>query len=91
MGEKLFLMIFLWKHGVLPQFSSAICHIITKAIMDTMMDDDFRKILESLTDLDDWDTECESCGKSSLLHEGASKRYEELKISDDEWFSLWML
>ena len=44
--------------------------------MDIMTYGDFLKRLESLTDPDDWDMEYDSCGKSSLLHDGSCTRQE---------------
>ena len=55
--------------------------------MDVLSEEDLKKRLEKLVDLDTWDDDCVSCSKPSLLHIGACVRSE--KVPPGELVEIW--
>ena len=45
--------------------------------LETLSNDDLKKHVLSLIDIDDWSDECGACGRPSLLHKGVCTRMEK--------------
>ena len=61
----------------LPDISTAILSLMTMITMVNKSDDDLKRRIEELDDFENWDLDCESCGKSSLLQDYSYTREEE--------------
>ena len=55
--------------------------------MEALTDDELVSHLRRMKEIDDYDDECESCQKPSLLHAGACVRSEI--VDDDELAGIW--
>ena len=55
--------------------------------MEALTDDELVSHIRRLKEIDDYDDECESCQKPSLLHVGACVRSEI--VDDEELMGIW--
>ena len=55
--------------------------------MEGLTDEELMNLVRRLKEIDDFDDECESCRKPSLLHTGAYVRSE--MVDDEELVGIW--